>query len=612
MATRQAPRDGEIVVELAEGTWRIEKPLTFTAADGGRNRIPVTWRAAPGAHPVVSGAIQVTGWKRSPDNTDIWVADVPKGLDTRQLWVNERLATRAIRKLDYDQVTVTPDGLTFKDPALSALAGLPGQNRIEIEASGWWTYRFATVDQISTSSIKMQQPGWRNNLIGFDTISRSFAGKEAKLFISNALAFLDEPGEWYLDPLKGKLYYRPRHGEEMAAARVELPRVGVLVSIAGSPERPVADLVFKGLTFAYSSWMGPSSPIGYADQQTGAYMAEEIPNYPENPTETCSFGCPAFEAVRSRWSFMPAAVQVAAATRVTFSGNRFLHLGSNALGIGNDAGANISGVGLGAQSIDVTRNVFRDLGAAAIAVGGIRAEAHHPPSPTHANRLVTISDNRIEDFGQSYQGSAGVLATYVDRVSIVHNDVSGGPYDGIDVGWGWGMWDEGGVARYHRFGTYDADDQKPYDQPTILRGAVVAWNKVHDVKRVFRDGGAIYHLSADPGALIAWNHVYDINKQIGLYLDEGSRYVTVRENVVDGAGSWLNANTVNERPFERITIDNLAIGNWHRGGELWGQWTDFQNNRVENDHAVVGDWPEEAKKVIQKAGVRPEGAEESR
>ncbi|WP_213807278.1 hypothetical protein [Granulicella sp. dw_53] len=68
--------------------------------------------------------------------------------------------------------------------------------------------------------------------------------------------------------------------------------------------------------------------------------------------------------------------------------------------------------------------------------------------------------------------------------------------------------------------------------PTTHRDIVVANNRVHGAKKLFHDGGAIYNLSASPGTLITENYIFDIHGLIGLYLDEGSRYIIVRRNVV--------------------------------------------------------------------------------
>ena len=101
---------------------------------------------------------------------------------------------------------------------------------------------------------------------------------------------------------------------------------------------------------------------------------------------------------------------------------------------------------------------------------------------------------------------------------------------------------------------------------------MIVGNRVGRVKQWFPDGGAIYHLSADPGALIARNYVYDVRGTggIAIYLDEGSRHVTVRENVIDRIGGvWLNLNSQDAIAPRRTALDNTATGNWYNSCLLY-------------------------------------------
>ena len=76
---------------------------------------------------------------------------------------------------------------------------------------------------------------------------------------------------------------------------------------------------------------------------------------------------------------------------------------------------------------------------------------------------------------------------------------------------------------------------------------MVSNNLVHDTKRVFHDGGSICNLSANPNASINHNFIYDNHNTVGLYLDEGSRFVTLSNNVVADAGvfAFTNASSTN-------------------------------------------------------------------
>ncbi|WP_210731812.1 right-handed parallel beta-helix repeat-containing protein [Sphingomonas sp. PAMC26645] len=620
-AVRRLNPDHDVTVRIAPGTYRLTAPLRFTADDGGQNGFTVRWEGEPGTRPILSGGMPIDGWRLADRAKGIWSAAVPKGADPRQLMVNGQLASRARIEIPRSAVTFQTWGLDIKDPAWRELASLPDQRRIEIEGMSWFTHRHAVVDRIEGGSVAagsiegarivMQQPGWRNNLIGYDTIARPVSAEVARLFLVNALAFLREPGQWYVDPEAGLLYYKPLPGEDMRRAEVVMPILERLVAIGGSYDRPVRDLQFRHLAFRHTSWLQPSGPQGYASQQSGAYLAGDVTGYPADPIRDCSWGCPAFEAMRNRWNQQPAAVQVAAATRIVFDDDQFSQLGQVALGIGNNPDANDGDVGLGAAAIEVTRNGFSDLAGGAIMVGGIRPDAHHPSRPEMGLRDILIRDNRIAGVSRDYKEQSAILVTYASGTVIANNDVSDAPYDGIDIGWGWGTNDPGGSAEYWRQqrGYYDQPGNLVYDTPTTLRDTVVVGNRVTRVKQWFPDGGAIYHLSADPGALIADNYIADVAGAggIAVYLDEGSRYVTIRNNVIDRVGGvWLNLNSQDFIAPKRTALDNLAIGNWYNSGRLQGSWTDYLNNRAVDNIKVEGDaWPAAARSVIDHSGVQP-------
>jgi len=608
-AVRLVNATNSVTVQLADGTYRLATPLRFTAQDGGHNSYIVTWEAAPGAHPVISGGTPVPDWRLADATRNVWVASIPRGADPRQLWVNNRLAERAQIEAPRGAFAFREWGMEIVAPGWLFLADLPDQPRLEVENTAWFTHRHAVVEHIAGNRIVMKQPGWHNNIIGYDTFARPVSGDNARMFFVNSLAFLRAGGQWFADPAAGRLYYKPRDGEDMRSSEVILPRLPLLVAIAGDYDHPVTDLHFRGLSFQHTSWLEPSGAGGYPSQQSGAFLAGEISNYPRDAIRDCSWGCWAFEATRNHWRQQPAAVQVAAASRIVFANDEFTHLGQVALGIGNNADANSSGFGLGAETIEISRSRFSDLAGGAIMVGGITPEAHHPPRPQMGVRNILIRNNVVENVSQNYREQAAVLVTYATAPVIMNNDISAATYDGIDVGWGWGTNDPGGSAAYRATdrGYYDQAGNLTYDTPTILRDSVVFANRVHDVKRWFPDGGAIYHLSADPGALIAENYVYDVPGGIALYLDEGSRYVTLRNNVVANVGVWLNLNSQDGFYPLRTAMDNTAIGNWRSSGRITGAWTDYLNNRlIDNVEVRGGDWPAAARDVIARSGVQPE------
>jgi hypothetical protein len=566
--------DGDVAVNLLNGTFRLGSPLRFGAADSGRNGHTVIWQAASGARPVLTGARPVTGWELDDAAAGVYRADVGTGFDTRQLYVDGVLAQRARLRLSPSDLSFNPTGFTLNNPGLGFLATLPDQRRIELQALLSFTNRFSPVENISGSTVTMQQPAWNNNTFGYDTIQSPFRGPT--FWLLNSRRFLDEPGEWYLDTTAGRLYYRPLAGQNPATMSVELPRLQTLVEVGGTYDAPVRDLLFAGLTFTGTTWLGPSSPDGYANQQTGAFIAGVQPERPADAFTSCAVGCRGFEGVRNGWSQTPGAVQVSAAEGITFEDNTFVNLGSIGLGVGNDANAHATGVGLGAQNISVIGNTFTESAGGGIVVGGIRPNAHHPSDPRMINSNILISNNSVFATVREYLDNAAILATYVTGLTIEHNFISDMPYSGIGIGYGWGANDPGGSPEYVNRGLYDF--QPLYQTPTTLSDVHVVGNHVRNVVQTMFDAGCIYSLSAHPGSTIEENFCEN-SGQLGLYFDEGSRFFTATRNVLFNTfGQWAHANIQGGHHTGDLTlIENFAtnsaitgIPNGQRGNTVQG------------------------------------------
>src|SRR3546814_16948609 len=96
--------------------------------------------------------------------------------------------------------------------------------------------------------------------------------------------------------------------------------------------------------------------------------------------------------------------------------------------------------------------------------------------------------------------------------------------------------------------------------------------------------------------------------RIALYLDEGSKYITVRNNVVDDAGKWLNINAVTPavKMWLRVSTDNLATGHCNIAGGFAGGWTANLTNGPEVNlsfRAIA--YPPDPSAVWTIGGLRP-------
>jgi hypothetical protein len=584
---------GDLAVQLADGVYRLTAPLRLTAADSGTNGHTVVWQAAPSAHPTISGAKAVTGWSLADAGRNIWQANVGAGIDTRQLYVNGAEATRARTAVNRSDFTASGSGLGFTNTALNYLNNIANQGRVEVEAINSFTDRYSPVQGISNNLITMQQPAWNNNASGYDVFTSPF--RAGPMYLENAYEFLDSPGEWYLNPGTGILSYIPLSGQSMSSADVELPVLQSLVDIGGTYDSPAHHISFSGITFSGTSWLGPSSNQGYVDQQTGAYISGTW-SWPA--FGSCANGCSQFEAVRPHWNQMPAAVQVSAANTITFSADQFVNLGQNALGIGNDANAHTSGVGLGASSVTVTGSVFTRDSAGAVVAGGVQADAHHPSDTRMTNRDISFSNNLVHDVGLDYRGIVSFLATYVTNATITHNEVYNLPYSGIAVGYGWGANDAGGSTDYANRGLYNY--QPRYTTPTTETNSQITGNYVHDVMQQMNDGGCIYTLSANPNAVLSGNYCLRTNNYFGLYFDEGSRYYTATNNVFSNIGTWATANANPNNNTGNLTVTN----SWTSNGTIWITNGDRGNVVSGNTTVSNGSWPSGAQAVMASAGIQ--------
>ncbi|MFD1048721.1 right-handed parallel beta-helix repeat-containing protein, partial [Kibdelosporangium lantanae] len=214
------------------------------------------------------------------------------------------------------------------------------------------------------------------------------------------------------------------------------------------------------------------------------------------------------------------------------------------------------------------------------------------------NRDITVTENLVTDVAKDYKDMAGILSTYVTHAVVTHNEVSNLAYDGIDIGWGWGANDVGGSQDYRNRGLYNY--QPVYSTATTLRDTVVSYNKVHGTKKVFHDGGSLYNLSSNPGATFDHNYVYDNRNSVGLYLDEGSRSVTMSNNVIQDSGVWAFTNASGSNN----TNDNVFSVNWYNSGATQVATGSPHNNVLNGNVQVSGtNWPSGAQQVIASAGV---------
>jgi hypothetical protein len=556
---------GSAIVYLSDGIYRLDHSLALGSADSG-----VAFKAAPGAHPVISGAVRVTGWSLHDATLNIYKAKVgPQS--SRQFYVNGRRATRA--HTDDNAPGFTPCPIL---PAAGSnpyvitgsiqYAPPPAGSGGQIDPSTWkrvksiqavlltqWKMMSVPLDHIepgNPAKIFLQQPGWTNANVFFDSKSQKpgIWGFWQVTRFENAYEFLRDPGDWYLNEEEGWIYYIPRPGEDMNTADAELPVLEALVAGDG-----VSDLRFEGLTFVYATWNGPSSGDGYVDDQSGFHLVGN--GHRPNITGHDQY------VVR-----MPGNLSFNHSSRIVFTDDAFEHLGAGALDFGTSNRDNT-----------IDRNRFDDISAAAIQLGEVsRGQdgddrpgdcAASPAWMTCGNK---ITNNLITRTGRDYVDTAAINVGFTRNTLISHNTINDTPWAGISMGWGWGLLDVGmfpGISGATRgeWGTFTT--------PTQNSGNRIANNLIGNFLNMLWDGGAIYTtgqqgLSPKDALQIEGNVAFGRGLGGGarargggniFYTDGGSRYVRVKGNA-----SFDN-------PIGNVYLPGMAlINDFKYGSDLGG------------------------------------------
>ena len=523
---------GGITIYMEGGTYAFYEPVFIRPEDSGTKESPTIIRSVDDEKVILSGGISINGWKKQGK---VWVADVPafngRPLDFRQLWVNGKKAVRARDVEDFEKMnricSVDEKNEILYVPAVSIRRLIDNKGNLkakyaEMVLHQMWcvaNLRIRSVEvQGDSAAIRFHQPEsriqfehpWPRPMVTTD-------GHNSAFYLTNARELQDVPGEWYHDIDARKVYYYPREGEKMQEAEVIVPAVETLVRVEGTLDRPVCHIRFEKITFSYTTWMRPSEK-GHVPLQAGMYLTDGYRidpkmqrNYLNHPLDN------------QGWLGRPAAaVRVVAARQIDFERCRFEHLGSTGL----DYEEAVQG--------GVVRGcLFRDIAGNGLLVGSFSPAAHEthlPYNPADRREVCTqqqINNCYFTEIGNEDWGCLAIAAGYVGDVNIEHNEISEVPYSGISLGWGWTQ------------------------TVNCMRNNRVHANLIHHYAKHMYDVAGIYTLGSQPKSYVTENcvhsiykpgYVHDPNHWFYLYTDEGSSFITVRDNWTEGEKYLQNAN----------------------------------------------------------------------
>jgi parallel beta-helix repeat protein len=548
-----------VTVRIESGTYTLRETLQFTPQDSGTAEAPITYTAACGQTPIISGGRRITGWKvQTLRGQTCWVVDLPEVAKKRwnftQLFVNgERRSRTRLPKQEHYRFTGIPaakGGTWCQGPRAAHFA--PGhikawKNLDDVELITYQLW-FDTHHRIKKLDDK-------KHLVTFKAKSLGSLKDEKNLFarycLENIFEVLDTPGQWYLDRRAGKLFYMPLPDETPETTEVIAPALDYLVRFEGTLAREkVQHIRLENLNFRHAEWVLPPNHPGSiqaAYHIPGAILFDGAEN------------CVLYGCEISRLS------QYAVELLAGSSENKIIACTMSDLGAG---GVKINHEALDRVDETMTRKFAKTKNA------------------TVKPQRATVSDCTIHHGGLIYPSAIGIWIGNAGQNRILHNHIFDLNYTGISCGWSWG---------------YDAT--RTFDNR-------IEYNHIHHINTngLISDNGGIYTLGIQPGSTIRGNVIHDVSCYSyggwGIYPDEGSSGFVIENNLVyrtKGPGFFTHYgrdNVVRNNIFalaenehvipvsrlekHRATIFERNIVYWNQGSLWAGNWDPcyslFRNN----------------------------------
>jgi len=471
-------------VYLGGGVYPLAKLLVFTPADSGTAAAPITYAAAPGAQPILSGGVRLTGTWRPTPGKPFWQLAVPQARNGQwvfnSLFVNGQSRTRA-RYPNEDQKVLRAAGREPGGDPRQALHYFPGDfnpawtnpQDIDVVLLCSWTPTIHRITEVDAQRCVVRF---------FSAHSRAvdFWARNFRYYLSNVFEALDAPGEWYFNRHTGILYYYPLPGEDLATAEVIAPEVkSRLIDFAGDVAAGafVEHVHFRDLAFRHVD--------GDLDRYNGAY--------------------------RQGHMYLDSAVSARGLRHASFERCELAQLGEYAMELAD-----------GCQDVTVRQCHFWDLGAGALQLGvndlptlkkwlagGTTGEERGPV------RDLVIDNNCIHRLGTIWHGCYGIVNRFASQTQITHNEIFDTHYTaiGLDARWDW-------------------------KGETYSHGNVVAYNHLHHLGLHYQTDAAGVYQFGPLDTHIHHNWIHDTLACpdgagfAGIYLDEQSRGALVENNLV--------------------------------------------------------------------------------
>lgn len=469
-----------VTVWFRGGVYPLAEEIEFTDADLNN----VVYRSYPDEEVVFTGSIDFTDWSETKINyTRAFVTDV----DTETLYFRslfkgeERLQVSKWPKTGSFKVTNALDEDAFNIGSDSGFFDLHAAFFTDK------TYNFANLNDVNVRIMHK----WCDDILPLHSINtetgRVEFSKPAAMTIEtgdnfvyeNVREALTEPGEWYLDRTEGKLYYIPEKNETTENFVLSAPVTENFINISNT-----SDITFSGIKFTNTDWDFVSGECWISNLNENHPLYSNIKYNPTHPQA-------AYET--------PAVIYISDASDINFINCEFKNLSNTAIKYD-----------IGSKDSIIKSCLFDQIGGNAIYINA----PYEIPAKTSN---IDITDCHIRYYGRIYNNSIGVLVTHATDCDITYNEIHDGWYTAISVGWNWGY----------------------TDNPT--NNIKINNNLIYNIGNGWlSDMGGIYTLGIQPDTVISGNVIHNVGCYEGstgyggwgIYLDEGSSYITVKNNLV--------------------------------------------------------------------------------
>ena len=478
-------------IRIHAGEYFLDKPLLF---DGQCDQMDI--QAYGDGEVILNGGRKLEGFTWSEVNgVKCFVLDIPEVRDGTfyftDLFVNDRRAAKtrypetenlwmeSVEYMENDLVHGPKSGSKWFISKKGDIGNFKNITDVTVSFTHLW------VDEHSL--IQAYDPETRRVDLHYRTLYRidreHGSNRCADYWLENVFEMLKKPGQWYLDRAEGRLYYIPLENETPENCVFYAPVLYKFATLYGDRKsgKPVRGVRFKNLTFAY----------------TASDYLPEIYHMSKTGKSDRADGYEPLAAWRQGANGVVGVIDVRQADHISVENCVLKHFGWYGISFWD-----------GCVGCSVTGCDIWDGGAGGVNITGADAQG----LADYVSRSIRITDNTIRHCGKRYMTASGVLVQHGKDIEISHNDIFDLYYTGIAAGWVWGY------------------------APSVTCNIRIEKNHIYNLGHgLLSDMGGVYLLGKQPGTIVAGNLIHDIRRKYyggwALYTDEGSSGIIMENNV---------------------------------------------------------------------------------